>query len=887
MRLFSCILIFFAVYTQVFANSVQQQSDLEAVANAFRQQVPYGVQVITVTEPDDQNQLNVIISEVPDHVRFQGITDIFHDTLVASESVKFKVGTQGWVADLILRVQVSEETLFHEQLSQLHRYLFGHTYKATAYVWDGSLPNFLDLQADLDLSVPVDVLQQKVFEEGSFQSSNGQTISAQALFEQQLSGIFYDQNSNLVLWSLPRDSFLEDHWQQMAMFTYDTDLVFGALGDDQHVLIVGRHRQLTHVALPPLSLASLVVLGGVPIEALYQSFQRNQVGAGRMADGLDWCPVLLSPELEHTEVGMLMIVIDAILKSATVGPLEYENIDPLFNLPPVPFKNALDEQVTQTGSLRMAWQNFLATLEVHHQEYQWVTPTSGSSLPLEYEFGDGTSNFEAEGFTHFASLNHPYLIRMTQYHTFFQIFKTFGIQSRQIRDADDDPRCSARFSSARKILLPEIGPVVKVLHASTQEAGYDVSLETFQQLAELSVYSILDPSLENQDVVGLEKISVLDQLLNLEDTSSAAWDLALSSLLIDEFVSGFLDDDPDLLFQVFIDAEKTIEDQNPWIHTSSVVRSRVIEDTFSGTFQGGADLTNPSFPIQFRAKSRAEYEDSNQGPFFDPVVVSSINELPRLVPKARDMDHLLQLLHAETGSFNLKILAKRKVQDVHGTYAVKHLGWESISPLASNFESLTVERVEGHFLLQEGLRREKVHSWTSLSERLDRLELDHREVQFKGFSEAEAFVMLKGRQVRKAFQGIRDKRTSEPRAGDYLWKPINELVPRQEVINGQQVTSIWIKLSHRFEPGKELMIKVFTFLEASLVQPLITAIDRVFAKLQQNPPKDDLTLEACAETLLKELRETMEDQDIALFLREEGFSQLVTELYLHLGGRDV
>ncbi len=104
------------------------------------------------------------------------------------------------------------------------------------------------------------------------------------------------------------------------------------------MVLLGRAKQLPLAILPPFRFEILAQLATNNADALYQSYERQRIFAGKISKGLfqgwDWAPILLSPQLEDTEFGILLNLADQVLKSQP-KPITSKASTSLLNVPHV------------------------------------------------------------------------------------------------------------------------------------------------------------------------------------------------------------------------------------------------------------------------------------------------------------------------------------------------------------------------------------------------------------------------------------------------------------------------------------------------------------------------------------------------------------------------
>jgi hypothetical protein len=104
----------------------------------------------------------------------------------------------------------------------------------------------------------------------------------------------------LIVLLVDRTRNFEEFRADFRKFALDSDVVLGAIRiGDRHLAFVGREREATLAAMPPLRFETARLLVTTAAPELAQSYERSQLFAGRLTDGefkdFDWAPIYLSP----------------------------------------------------------------------------------------------------------------------------------------------------------------------------------------------------------------------------------------------------------------------------------------------------------------------------------------------------------------------------------------------------------------------------------------------------------------------------------------------------------------------------------------------------------------------------------------------------------------
>ena len=250
------------------------------------------------------------------------------------------------------------------------------------------------------------------------------------IFAQKARGVYFSQQPGFVAWAVAKNSDLADTLTQslpdIRQFTLDADLILGALADSATLVIIGRERQSPLNELPPLQIESILLLASTTEKELSQSLDINDLMAGKMVNGKDWCPTYLSRELENTEFGDLMTITDVLLKDwserGTIQESYYRYPDPGY----YPFDKPLFRKLG-LNELVYNWNTAGAMYAIDCDGYTIYTLGRTGSLPVSYFNSQERSQsigykYESQAYHYFATLGCTDLARVVQYTALYQLF---------------------------------------------------------------------------------------------------------------------------------------------------------------------------------------------------------------------------------------------------------------------------------------------------------------------------------------------------------------------------------------------------------------------------------------------------------------------------------
>jgi hypothetical protein len=416
----------------------------DALAKGFRETFPFHTQVLALSSPAADHSRTLIISEPPPDLTLGEVLAPLAKVLRNHVVHSTDVGHDGWVKDVVASISGSDADISFA-LSVENRRIFGTSYKS--YVLP--LPAKRSVAAsNLDLNVTAAELQQWLTSDAPFSPvEGGTTVKPSEIVQTTAAKVYVSRSPGLVAWWLPKEVAVSDCRVQVRQFAMDSDLVIGAAAKATGVLILGRERRVPVDLLPPLRYETVELLAAVQRGSkgqLAQSYERDHPFAGRISDGRDWAPILLSPELIDTEYGSLLNVTDQLLKGwSNAGQTHYTG----FKYPSpghYPFGTDPIDQKLATNSLVYNWNTKGAGYVVSTVEGKLFAMNRAGALPVTYiPEGMDSKHVEPEvtsaedtAYEYFARMSDPNLVRVVQYAAMYQIFSAFDVKNRRIAKQD-------------------------------------------------------------------------------------------------------------------------------------------------------------------------------------------------------------------------------------------------------------------------------------------------------------------------------------------------------------------------------------------------------------------------------------------------------------------
>jgi hypothetical protein len=551
----------------------------------FRKRYPYHAQTFAVKRTNHAHL--VIFSEPPPGV---GISDVAKRVNGIADRLEVRtqgVGNDGWVKDLVLSVP-GDRTRCNHLIAELSELAFGTSYKSYAIDLDAPVQGRGEV-LNTDLRVTAEEIRTWLFAERmNLVAEDGRSQAAEEVFHRERPGVYYSEKPGLVAWWIPAAIGAGSAPQDARRFALDSDLLVGAVGSAEGVLIIGRERQIPVDRLQPLRAETIGLLDAVDAEELGQSYERRHLLAGKLTHDEDWAPIYLSPELVDTEFGSLLNITDQMLKGWSLnGLVKYHNF-------PYPMPS------------RWAFARPLF-LELHADEltFNWNTRGAGyvvssgartvfafhrtGALPVSYIPGESATNAhepvmeaEAKAYEYYASLRDPFLARVVQYAGLYQVFRTLHASEPETTVARDETPARELHVATMEVTHALLASQPDDLRTSMARFshGFDLDEET-----ELLVFDLMRSKLGELSSAELE--ATITTLENPRSETAVhiagALRYALSAVgrdlgICDKYAARIRG--------------------AGWIHTPVVVKSS-LQGELKGEAVGGHNLY--AMPIRFRA----------------------------------------------------------------------------------------------------------------------------------------------------------------------------------------------------------------------------------------------------------------------------------------------
>jgi len=352
---------------------------------------------------------------------------------------KHQLGVDGWVKDV--SVVLNDVTLDQVEtlVGNLSKILFHSSYKPYALDLSKTPSNLIKEKINFQISA-AEIEDWLITKDEKFYDINESDYeyTVNELLKHEIEGVFYSSIPGLVIWVVSHDDICNSE-KQARQFAIDSDIVIGAISGYYNTVIIGRERELPIHKFPPLRTETIMMLANANDDELAQSYERNQMFAGKLDSGKDWAPIYLSDELKHTEFGSLLNITDQLLKSwSQNGETDYEYFGYTFPID-WPFPKALSK-VLNTGSVTFNWNTRGATYLIEYDDYAITALNRTGALPVSYFPGGevdsiderSARDLEQIGYNYFSERNDPNLFRVKQYTALYQIFSNLGIECNSI-----------------------------------------------------------------------------------------------------------------------------------------------------------------------------------------------------------------------------------------------------------------------------------------------------------------------------------------------------------------------------------------------------------------------------------------------------------------------
>ncbi len=440
----------------------------DSIYKDFRKKYRFHYQTVGMASFSDSSRM-ILLSDIPPHFETDSIAPIFAEFTHKTEQRKHPIGYDGYVTDVLILLGNATQENCNRLIRRLNRELFFSEYKPTVMKLPAEEKRHYFAKENIDYQITLEEFNTWFMEEGEgfiHLDDTNTVLTISDIFAKKARGVFFSQQPGFVAWALAKNADLleyghlarvavdgqdartpndgQDALAPIRQFTLDADLILGALADSSTLVIIGRERQSPLYELPPLQIESILLLASTTEKELSQSLDINDLMAGKMNNGRDWCPTYLSRELENTEFGDLMTITDVLLKDwsehGTIqeGYYRYPELGyypfdkPLFK------KLGLNELVYNWNTAGAMYaidcekNDVSSTHTLTHSSnntFKYTIYTLGrtGSLPVSYFNSQERSQsigyrYESQAYHYFATLGNTDLARVVQYTALYQLF---------------------------------------------------------------------------------------------------------------------------------------------------------------------------------------------------------------------------------------------------------------------------------------------------------------------------------------------------------------------------------------------------------------------------------------------------------------------------------
>ncbi|MCR5822112.1 MAG: hypothetical protein K6F85_04255, partial [Bacteroidales bacterium] len=413
-------------------DSCEAAKEADSIYMDFRKKYRFHYQGIGIASFADSSRM-ILLSDLPPHFETDSIAPIFAKFTHKAQTRRHPIGYDGYTTDAVILLGNATRENCDKLIRRLNRELFFSDYKPTVMTLPAEEKRRYFAKESIDYQITLNEFNTWFMEDGEgfiHLDDTATVLTVGDIFAQKARGVYFSQQPGFVAWAVAKNSDLADTLTQslpdIRQFTLDADLILGALADSATLVIIGRERQSPLNELPPLQIESILLLASTTEKELSQSLDINDLMAGKMVNGKDWCPTYLSRELENTEFGDLMTITDVLLKDwserGTIQESYYRYPDPGY----YPFDKPLFRKLG-LNELVYNWNTSGAMYAIDCDGYTIYTLGRTGSLPVSYFNSQERSQsigykYECQAYHYFATLGCTDLARVVQYTALYQLF---------------------------------------------------------------------------------------------------------------------------------------------------------------------------------------------------------------------------------------------------------------------------------------------------------------------------------------------------------------------------------------------------------------------------------------------------------------------------------
>ena len=400
----------------------------DSIYTDFRKKYRFHFQTIGLAQFSDSSKM-ILISEPSPYFETDSIQSICAKFIHAVEIKKHRIGYDGWITDVVILLGNATDENVKNILAKLSKEVYFSDYKTKPLPLPAENKRIYFTKSNIDYRISLHEFNEWFIEnEEPFfvLDDTAHTETIKSIFEAQKRGVYFSRLPGFVAWAIAKKSDLSEQLESIRRFTLDADLILGALSDSATLVIIGRERETLLDELPPLNVESILLLASITEKELSQSLDINDLMAGKMRNGKDWCPTYLSKELENTEFGHLLTITDILLKDwsekGTIQEAHYHYPKPGY----YPFDKPLFRKLG-LNELVYNWNTANVMYAIDLDNITIYTLNRTGALPVSYFNSQERSvsigrKYENQAYHYFATSGNTDLARVVQYTALYQLF---------------------------------------------------------------------------------------------------------------------------------------------------------------------------------------------------------------------------------------------------------------------------------------------------------------------------------------------------------------------------------------------------------------------------------------------------------------------------------
>lgn len=399
----------------------------------FRKSFRFHFQTIGLASYSDSSRV-ILLSELPPHFEMDSLPSIFEKFNHRVETRRHRIGFDGYVTDVLITLVNATRENCNNLVKKLDEEMFFSDYKPVVTDLPVKHKRQYYAKESIDYQISLNEFNNWFIEEEEKFFSLDDTadvLTVGQMLSEKRTGVYFSYLPGFVAWCIAKKSDFGEQLPLIRQFTLDADLILGAISDSATLVVMGRERQSPLYELPPLQIETILLLASTTQKELSQSLDINDLMAGKMNDGKDWCPTYLSRELENTEFGDLMTITDVLLKDWS----ERGTVKEGYYCYPKPGCYPFDKPLFRKlglNELVYNWNTANAMYAIDREGYTLYTLNRTGSLPVSYFNSQERSEsigyrYEAQAYHYFATLSNTELARVVQYTALYQLFIDNGI----------------------------------------------------------------------------------------------------------------------------------------------------------------------------------------------------------------------------------------------------------------------------------------------------------------------------------------------------------------------------------------------------------------------------------------------------------------------------